>query len=311
MYKKNDGTEKYLNKILKFRNTYIGPHSYLKDEAEYIRSVNWNYIKIEVIGTTIGAKVIGIDPTKEVPTEQINELKKAISIYKVIVIDNFELSPKQHINFSKSLGDIFTHPFLPSSGEESLISFIRNKKNGGYENVWHSDLTWTENPGMYAILNCRTIPRYGGDTLFADMYSAYDVLDVGIKNRLEGLTACHDFVLSFKPFFSKEEIDKMEKIYKKVNHPIFPTHPITNKKFVYVNKNFTSKINGIDEKESSKLIEHLCSLASIPEVQYRHKWTYPQMVIWDNYSVQHYAVSDYWPYNRHVDRATVMGPKFS
>jgi taurine dioxygenase len=311
MYQKNDGTKNYSNSMLRLDNCYVGPHKYLSEEAEYIRSIKWNTIEAKMLGVTIGANIKGIDLRKKINNEQLYELKKAISLYKVIVIDGFEITQKQHAEFSECLGPVMEHPFIPSSGNEKIISFIRDKNSGGYENIWHNDLTWIKNPGMYALLNCINIPEYGGDTLFADMYAAYEMLDDEIKNCLNGLEASHDFLLSFGSFFSNEQMMEMQKKYPIVKHPVFPTHPITNKKFVYINKNFTSKINTIDEKKSIYLIDHLSSLASTPEIQYRHKWKYPQMVIWDNFSVQHYAPSDYWPYNRHVDRATVSGPKFN
>lgn len=310
MYEKNDGTKNYQNSILRFDNLYLGPHSYLHKDAEYIRSIKWKTFDVDVVGTTLGANIYGINPTEKISLEQIDELKKAIAIYKVIIINGFQLTKKQQSIFAQSFGELIEHPFIPSNNSDKIISFIRDKDSGGYENIWHNDLSWTSEPGMYAFLNCIQMPPYGGDTLFADMYAAYDLLDSDIKNELDELSATHDFVLSFGSFFSEEQKTQMQELYKKVDHPIFPIHPITKRKFLYINKNFTSKINGIEKQKSVDLLNHLCSVSSTPEIQYRHKWRYPQMVIWDNFSVQHYAVSDYWPYNRHVDRATVKGPKF-
>lgn len=310
MYLQNDGTSNYKNSILKFDNLYIGPHSYLYDESESIRSLKWQTIDVEVLGTSLGARIYGVEPTRLLNKKQVAELKKAISVYKVIIISGFKITQQQHVEFSRSLGEIFKHPFLPTSQDGAITSFIRNDKNGGYENIWHNDLSWTEKPGMYAILNCIELPKYGGDTVFCDMYGAYQMLDTDIKNKLKNSTAVHNFYLSFSSFFSEEEKLKMEKKYPEVEHPVFPVHPITKKNFLYINKNFVSKINKISKEESENLVKDLCSVSSTPEIQYRHKWQEPEIIIWDNYSTQHYAVSDYWPYNRRMDRTTVIGPSF-
>jgi len=156
-------------------------------------------------------------------------------------------------------------------------------------------------------------PKQGGDTLFADMCSAYESLSDEVKEKLENQVAIHDFAgfrnLLVKQGKTPEEVEEYNKRYPMPEHPVIRTHPETGKKLIYVNQAFTQYIKGWDLEESDKMLRHLYRKASIPEFQCRFAWKKNSIAFWDNRSCQHYAVSDYWPQERIVERVTIAGDR--
>jgi len=177
--------------------------------------------------------------------------------------------------------------------------------------VWHSDTTFRHNPTKYTILRCRIMPKLGGDTLFADMEAAYDGLSSTFKKMIGGLTAVHDFQ-NFRVLFTKSEEDqaklrKMEELFPNPSHPVVRTHPVTGRKCIYVNPQFTVRIEGLDPDESRAILQVLYAQAHVPEYQLRVRWTSGAVVFWDNRSTQHYAANDYYPERRRMERTAIVG----
>ena len=188
-----------------------------------------------------------------------------------------------------------------------------NEKSKGRENTWHSDVTWRMEPSLGSVLRMIEKPEHGGDTLFADMYAAYDNLSEEIKEKLEGAIAVHDFAnfrnRLIKEGKSNEEIETFNKQYPMPEHPVIRTHPDTKKKVIYVNAAFTQYIKDWDPEESQQMLNFLYSRASIPEYQCRFAWQDNSIAFWDNRACQHYANSDYWPNVRKVERVTIIGDR--
>jgi taurine dioxygenase len=177
--------------------------------------------------------------------------------------------------------------------------------------VWHSDTTFRVNPTKYTILRCQIMPKTGGDTLWASMEVAYDALSASFKKMIDGLTAVHDFK-NFRVLFKKtdkdrERLRKMEELYPNPSHPVVRTHPVTGKKCIYVNPQFTVSINGLEPDESRAILQVLMAQAQVPEYQFRMRWSPGAIVFWDNRSTQHYAASDYYPERRRMERTAVVG----
>ena len=177
--------------------------------------------------------------------------------------------------------------------------------------VWHSDTTFRHNPTKYTILRCRIMPKLGGDTLFADMEAAYDGLSSTFKKMIDGLAAVHDFQ-NFRVLFKKTEEDqaklrKMEELFPNPSHPVVRTHPVTGRKCIYVNPQFTVRIEGLDPDESRAILQVLYAQAHVPEYQLRVRWTSGAFVFWDNRSTQHYAANDYYPERRRMERTAIVG----
>lgn len=218
------------------------------------------------------------------------------------------------VRFAANWGPLETHPFLKMDTdrpdqEPEVVRFEKGAEIGGYENVWHSDVTWREIPSLGSVLRAIEVPAVGGDTLFADMGAAYERLSDTMKERIDGLVAVHDWVRTFGLGMDAETREKLRVDFPPVEHPVVRTHPETGRKTLYVNRAFTSHIVGLDEAESRALLDYLYNQATFPEYQCRWRWQAGDVAFWDNRSTQHYASSDYFPQRRVMERITVIGDR--
>ena len=200
------------------------------------------------------------------------------------------------MRFARRFGDLEVHPFIPgNTGEPELVRFEKSAEVAGYENSWHHDVTWRAEPSMGAVLHAVSVPDLGGDTLFADMYAAYDGLPDDTKARIESLDAVHDYMRSFGHTVPPERRDEVRAQYPQVTHPVVCRHATTGRRHLYLNRNFVDHVVGLDPDESVGLMDRLCRQADYPEYQCRFHWEPHSIAFWDNRAVQHYASSDYWP----------------
>jgi taurine dioxygenase len=288
----------------------VGPFTHLAEERDRLAALTWRHLEVRRLGTTIGAELSGPDLTAELDDEVIDEIRQALHNYKVIFFRDQPMTPAQHVAFARRFGDLEIHPFLPSNtGEPELVRFEKTAEVTGYENSWHHDVTWRECPSMGAVLHALSVPDHGGDTLFSDMYAAYDSLDDATRSSIDDLVAVHDFTRTFGPSMSAERRRQAQVQYPPVRHPVVCTHPATGKRHLYVNRPFVSHIEGMGGDESRALLDLLCRQADSPEHQCRFSWTPDAVAFWDNRAVQHYASSDYWPHFRTMERASVVGAR--
>lgn len=267
-------------------------------------------IDLRPLGVTIGAEVGNVDLAQSLDDDTFAEVEQALLDYKVLVFRRQRLDGRGQQAFARRFGRLEAHPFLPSSGsEERIVRFEKSEQEAGIENIWHADVTWRERPAMAAVLRAVEVPDVGGDTLFADMAAAYEGLRDEVKSRVQGLTAVHDFAQSFGLAFDADALASLREEYPPVEHPVVRTHPVTGKKVLFVNAIFTSHIVGLGRAESDELLEMLCAQAAIPEYQCRLRWERGTVALWDNRAVQHYAVSDYWPRRRVMERVAVVGDR--
>ena len=270
--------------------------------------------EVNRLSPTIGGELLGVDLREDLTSEIKELIYEALLVYKVIFFRDQDLTTDQHIHFSKNFGDLEVHPFAPfKEGYPEVLKITHNEKSPGRENLWHSDVTWRKEPSLGSVLRMLEKPENGGDTLFSDMYAAYDDLNDEVKQKLEGAVAVHDFV-GFRKRLIKEgktpkEIDAFNKKFPMPEHPVFRTHPDTGKKVIYVNRAFTQYIKGWEENESKDMLDFLYSRASTPEYQCRFAWENNSIAFWDNRACQHYAISDYWPQVRRVERVTIVGDR--
>jgi taurine dioxygenase len=172
----------------------VGPFTHLAEERDRLAALRWTHFDARPIGPTVGGELSGVDLATDLPDDVIAEIRRALHDYKVIFFRDQPLTPKQHVAFARRFGPLETHPFLPSNtGEPALVRFEKTAEVAGYENSWHHDVTWRECPSMGAVLHAIDVPESGGDTLFADMYAAYDALDEQTKDEIDELVAVHDF----------------------------------------------------------------------------------------------------------------------
>jgi taurine dioxygenase len=269
---------------------------------------------IEPIGATIGAEIHGLDLSHQIDKATAEALKEALVKHKVIYAREQNITTEQHVAFGRLFGDLEVHPFRPEGKFPEIMVLDNHKDNPVLStDVWHSDTTFRECPTKYSILRCLVMPETGGDTLWADMCAAHDGLSPEIKQMIASLKATHDFK-NFRALFTKSDADlkrlrDMEALYPNPIHPVVRTHPISGKKALFVNPQFTLRINGLKADESDALLRLLYEQAHVPEYQFRLRWKQDTIVLWDNPSTQHYAANDYYPNRRTMERVAVLGDR--
>jgi taurine dioxygenase len=263
----------------------------------------------------IGAEIEGIDLGGPLSHDAIEEIRQALLTYKVLFFRDQDITQEQHIAFGRRFGELEVHPATPKDQAHPEIFHLRTipnslpdidgKRTGA--NVWHSDVSWRATPSMGSILLGRTIPPVGGDTMWADMVAAYEGLSPAMKEWLCTLTAVHDG--SIFAVLKGESRESFWEQFPPQEHPVVRTHPETGARALYVSSPFTTHIKGLSKKESDWLLDHLYSQAMVPEYQVRFRWRKNSVAFWDNRACQHYAVGDYAPAPREMERVTIIGDK--
>ncbi|HEX2591591.1 MAG TPA: TauD/TfdA family dioxygenase [Rhizomicrobium sp.] len=271
-------------------------------------------LTISPLTPTIGAEIENIDLRKPLDAATQAALREALLEWKVLFFRDQDITTEQHLAFAGAFGALEVHPFAPHKPNyPEVLAITHGPGNKGKENAWHSDVTWRIEPSLGSVLRALEVPPVGGDTLFADMYAAYDGLSDAIKAEIEGKVAVHDFahfrVAMRNRGLSDAEIEAFNKKYPMVEHPVVRTHPETGRKCLYVNVAFTQHIVGLTLERSAELLKHLYAQAAIPEYQCRFRWQKNSIAFWDNRSSQHYAVSDYYPAVRQMERVTIIGDR--
>ncbi len=259
---------------------------------------------------TIGAEISGIDLTKPLGNHQFQEVHDALMAHQVIFFRDQKITLDQHKAFGRLFGELMVHPNTkgPDGHPEILpIHADANSKRISGER-WHSDVSCEAEPPMGSILNLKTIPPIGGDTIFASMYAAWEALSAPMKAFLGTLTAVHDGA----PGYSRTNQiigDATPKTFPKAEHPVIRTHPVTGRQAIYVNPVFTTHIKDIPEPESRAILAFLYEHCGRPHWQVRFRWEADSIAFWDNRCVQHIAMWDYFPNTRSGYRVTVKGDR--
>ena len=283
------------------------------DGASLVSSDDLSRVKIRRTGAFLSAEVTGIDLTRSLDPAMVEAIGQALARHEVLVFPDQEISAADLMRFGRCFGRLSVHPFSTNAEETpELIVFDNKEGNPPHAtDIWHSDETFREIPPMGTMLCSKIVPEIGGDTCFCSMTAAYEGLSDRMQNFLSGLEAVHDFK-PFKALFAKDEegwkrLQHYENLYRPATHPVVRVHPVTGRKAIFVNPQFTLSIKGMEEEESRTLLGTLFNLTHILEYQYRHRWSPNQIVFWDNRSVQHAAVHDYYPQRRRMDRVTIAG----
>jgi taurine dioxygenase len=288
----------------------VGPVGYLQAERDRLDALSWDHFDVVRYGATIGAELVGLDLTAELPGPVIDDIAGALADYKVLFFRDQPLTTHQHVAFAARFGPLEVHPFLPAiDGQPNVVEFAKSAKVGGYENGWHHDVTWRDVPSMGAVLHAVEVPSSGGDTVFSDAYAALDSLQPELRDRVDDMVAAHDFMQVFGYTMSAEDRAAMRVQYPLVHHPVIATHQVTGRDHLYVNRFFVNHLAGVDPDESVGLIDALCRPFELLEHQARFRWEPNSVAFWDNRAVQHYACSDYWPERRVMERASIVGTR--
>ena len=267
---------------------------------------------------TIGAEITGLDLTRPMNDHEFEQVHEALLRYKVIFFRRQALTSEHLIALGERFGPLEQNPFRPHGENAPELQIIRNDRNNPVlsTDVWHADLTFRTKPTKFTLLRCIEMPARGGDTLWSDMCAAYEGLSAPLREFLPTLKAVHDFK-NFRRLYrdpsKRDELHRMEDMFPNPVHPVVITHPETHQRVLFVNRQFTVRIEGLTERESDALLELLYEQAQVPEYQFRLRWEPGTVAIWDNRSCQHYAVNDYYPELRHMERVAVAGdaePRF-
>ncbi|MBM7369339.1 TauD/TfdA dioxygenase family protein [Gordonia hydrophobica] len=280
---------------------------FLRRTAEHLEEPQvYTRFDLTPVNPTIGAVVHGID-LGHVDDQVHADLHRALLEYKVLFFRDQNLTGSQHIDLAHRWGPVEVNDFFPTAEVDGISRLAKGDMAIGMENVWHSDTSFRSDPSMASILRAVEIPAAGGDTLWADMAAAYDNLPESVKEQIDGLTAIHTYTKSWGQAMTAEQIAVMSAKYPPIAHPIVRTHPETGRKLLYVNEPFTTEIVGLPKADGDALLDYLMFQARTPEYQVRFQWAPNSVVIWDNRATQHYAVNDYFPQRRVMERVTVAG----
>ena len=280
-------------------------------------------MQLKPLTCAIGAELIGVNVGDAVRDDGLfAEIKAALFKHKVLFLRGQDISRDDHVAFARRFGELETHPVLGSVPDHpGLVQIYKTPENppDRYENSWHSDATWREVPQFSAVLHCLECPRVGGDTMWANMAMSYEKLPENVKTQIANLRARHSIEATFGAVMPIEKRLALKAQFPDAEHPVVRTHPQTGEKILYVN-GFTTHFTNFHEpanvrygqdftQGSSSLLQYLISQAAIPEYQVRWRWSPNCIAIWDNSATQHYAVMDYPPSHRKMERAGIIGTK--
>ncbi len=272
---------------------------------------NYRYIKVRPIAGALGAEIKGVDIARPLKHEVVSEIRRAFLDHLVIFFRNQKLTPQEQLAFAQQFGQPMEYPQMKGLPECPLITAVIKLEHErvNFGGVWHSDTTYLERPPMASMLYAVEIPPYGGDTLFANQYMAYETLSEGLKKTLDGLVGINT---STKPEVAKTREDRLREAGAELKvlgaaHPVIRTHPETGRKVLYVNNAHTTHFEGWTEQESRSLLEYLFEHQARPELTCRFRWGQGSLSLWDNRCAQHNPVNDYQGFRRTMHRITLAG----
>ena len=280
-------------------------------------------IRVEPLTCTIGAELGNVNlgaASRDV--ELVAEIRALLLKHKVLFFRDQDITRAEHVAFARHFGDLEDHPVAGSDPDNPGLVRIYKAPDAPadrYENAWHTDATWREKPPFGCVLRCVECPPVGGDTMWVNMAEAYKRLPEQVKTQIAGLRARHSIEASFGAAMSSEKRLALKAQFPDAEHPVVRTHPETAEKVLFVNAftthftNYHTPANvrfGQDfSPAASQLLNYLISQAFIPEFQVRFRWRKNSVAIWDNRCTQHYAVQDFWPAVRNLERAGIVGDR--
>ena len=271
-------------------------------------------LTVKRMAGALGAELSGVDLAKGLDADTAKEVRQALLDHLVIVFRNQELTPEQFLAFAKCFGEPAEYPLLPGIAGFPMITEIvkQEHERSNFGGIWHADTTYLECPPMGSMLNALEIPPYGGDTLFANQYMAYETLSDGLRAMLDGMVAVST---SAKADVSKTREDMFKNAGDTQKHnyaseqPVVRTHPETGRKALFVNVAHTSHFKGMTEAESAPLLNYLFQHQVKPEFTCRLVWQKGTLAFWDNRCAQHNPINDYHGFRRAMRRITLAGER--
>ncbi len=273
-------------------------------------------ITVTPLAGACGAEVEGVRLDSSLTEDEFARIEAAFVEHQVLVFREQNWSEDEQMAFGRRFGELDTHPFVDGQPDRpevlDIVTEAADRVNFG--GGWHTDVTFLAEPDMASVLYGVEIPRTGGDTLFASQVAAYDSLSPLMQSIIDPLTAVHSAAKQYAPggqstYSNAMATKNSDMANTSVEHPVVRTHPVSGRKALYVNRAFTSHIKGLRRSESEALLEFLWKHAVLEPFSFRLRWQPGTVAMWDNRSVQHYALHDYAGQRRHVRRVTVKGDR--
>lgn len=267
---------------------------------------------VDRLTATTGAIVEGVD-LRAAAKGDISEVEELLLEHLVVFFPSQALEPTEQMELARAFGAIDVAPFGPKHPDVPEMTVLdQEAPKGEGADAWHSDNTFRSEPPSYTMLQAVQLPPTGGDTCWSNMYEAYDALSEPMQKFLGGLTASHDLskplAVAIEKGLSDADLGEMRKAYPPEHHPVVRTHPQTGRKALFVNNNFTTRIDGLSDAESTKILSLLLEHVKSPNYQCRYRWRPGTLAMWDNRCLQHFAVPDYTS-RRIMHRFTISGDR--
>lgn len=274
-------------------------------------------IEIQPISGALGAEITGVDLASDLSNETFDAIHQAFLDHQVIFFRDQKINHDQHKRFARRFGTLNIHPYVKGMDEHPEIMQIVKEPSDkvNFGGGWHTDMSFLEEPALGSLLYAKEVPSFGGDTLWANQYLAYETLSDGMKKMLAPLKAVH----TAKGEYSERGQSAQKRSAMDIKtagddvpsfeHPVVRTHPETGRKALYVNPAFTEKFVGMTRRESLPLLKFLFDHCTQEGFTCRFRWSAGALAFWDNRCAQHFALNDYQGQRRHMERVTINGDR--
>jgi taurine dioxygenase len=271
-------------------------------------------VRIEPVEGSLGACVSGVDARRPIDNDALTAIREALTERQVLFFRGQDLSPEEHLAFAAQFGDLAVDPVSRLKGSPKVLSHIEDTEDRPpAEFPWHTDLSWLSEPPAFAVINARVIPDRGGDTIWINLFAAYDALPPDVKQQAQRLELRHrprpHYFETVRRHHGDEITDRLIAENPPIAHPLVRTHPVSGRPALFLSPLYEDSLVGLSPGESSSLLASLDQQLDNPEFQVRWRWQQHDLVVWDEASTNHRALGDHYPSHRRMQRCSVEGSR--